>query len=53
MARFLDMLNTPSVVLVVLAVVGAVNSYLYLRLPPSSVAVPMVPTSAPELPDAG
>ena len=32
-AGFFDMLNTPSVMLVVLVVVVAVNSYLYLSLP--------------------
>lgn len=32
-AGFFDMLNTPSVMLVVLVVVVAVNAYLYLSLP--------------------
>ena len=52
MIRFLERLNTPIAVLMVLGVVAAVNSALYFaNLSSPSLIAPVVPASAPKLPD--
>jgi cytoskeletal protein RodZ len=47
--RFLEMLNTPITVLVVLVVVVSVNAFLFFGHYLPSVRTPTVPTSAPTL----